>query len=64
MFSRLSFLVILLTALAFGGAACGDRPKSRAPQNPLPADPAATAQTIRIITPQPPTLPLWLFLHP
>ena len=57
MFSRLSFLVILLTALALGGVACGDGPKSRVPQNPLPADPAATAQTIRIVTPQPPALP-------
>ena len=58
MFPRLSLLlVILLTALVAVGAACGDVPRSRAPQSPLPAEPAATAQTIRVVTPQPQALP-------
>ncbi len=57
MFSRLFFLVILLIALAFGAASCGDDPELRGPRNPLPAEPAATAQTIRVVTPQPQALP-------
>ena len=56
MFSRLYFLIILLTALAFA-AACGDDSESRGPRDPLPADPAPTAQTIRVATPQPPAQP-------
>ncbi len=57
MFSRLHFLVILLTALAMSWAACGDDSGSPSPRSPLPADPAAVAQTIRVVTPQPPALP-------
>ncbi len=57
MFSRLFFLVILLIALAFGAASCGDDPEIRGPRNPLPAEPAATAQTIRVVTPRSQALP-------
>ena len=57
MFSRLYFPVILLTALALSWAACGDDSGSPSPRSPLPADPAAVAQTIRVVTPQPPALP-------
>ena len=57
MLSRLSLLIILLTVLTFGVASCGDDSASRAPREPLPADPAATAQTIRVVTPQPRALP-------
>ena len=57
MFSRLYLLVILLTALALVWTSCGDDPDRLGPREPVPADPAATAQTIRVVTPQPRALP-------